>query len=222
MTLPEIRRQLTDTKRQIVELEAWHNTLTTVRQNYLLDATETGREVLAIVDRGIRSDFQGVPSEVAHLGFTPGRPGLHATIAKLATLREQQTLLEKQLPSAQEIATLEQRAAQLVSEISHAEGRCSEAWQRFVVALEAAETSGREWVATRSGLQTTAAELKHLVTEFGLSVLVPAIFTPDARDANYVELLGNWMRVAAFGTLDTSVERDLAVARERRSAVLTG
>ena len=118
-----------------------------------------------------------------------------------------QNLLAKQLPSPEEIAGVEQRAGQLVPEVSHAERRSSEAWQGFVVALEAAETGGREWVATRSGLQATTAELKHL------GVPVPAIFSPDGRDANYVELLGNWMRVAAFGT-DASIER-IWRARER-------
>jgi hypothetical protein len=218
MTLPEVRRQLTHTKHQTEQLEAWHTTLTTARQDYLLDDTDTGREALQIVTDGVRSGYQGIPSDLARRGFAPGRLGLRATESKLATLRERQALLEKQLPSAQEIAAAEQRVSQLVAEVRHAEG--SEAWQRFVVALEAAETSGREWVATRSRLQTTTAELKHLVTEFGLSVPMPATSTPDANDANYVELLGSWMRVAAFGTLDPTVERELKARRDRRLAVL--
>jgi hypothetical protein len=220
MTLPEVRQQLTHTKHQTEQLKAWHTTLTTARQDYLLDDTDTGREALQLVMDGVRSAYQGIPSDLARRGFAPGRPGLRATESKLAMLREQQVLLEKQLPSAQEIAAAEQRVSQLVAEVRLAEG--SEAWQQFVVALETAETNGREWVAIRSGLQTTTAELKRLVTEFGLNVAMPAIFAPDARNANYVELLGNWMRVAAFGTVDASVERDLAVARERRSAVLMG
>ena len=195
----------------------WHNTLTAVRQEYLLDTSSIGAEILQMVMHGVRH-ADGIPRELVRRGFTPGKLGLSATAHMLAALQEKRALLEKELPSPEEIAEAEQRAAPLVAEVGDANARCAHAWQQFVAALEAAEIAGREFAMARRAAHATVSALRTVATDYALPISAPATWSPDQRDAQLVDLLGQFMRVVAVAEPDVMMDRELAIIASMRNA----
>lgn len=101
MTPRQIRERVTSIDRRLEKLAEWEQKLVKARARYLLEATDSSRWILNVIDHGV-SGGEGTPADPELDGFERGLSGLRDTRESMARLAEERALLAEQLPSTAE------------------------------------------------------------------------------------------------------------------------
>ncbi len=215
MMAVQVRQKLADVDRRIATLKPWQETLTKARQRYLLGGDNHSREVVAVIEHGVRSG-EGRPADPELEGFDLGLPGLLACEGEMARLRERRALLEGELPSDEQVAEADKEARELAKRAGQASARFAASWAAFVEALTVAEAAGRQVVEVRAEGQRASATANDLAAQFGLDVDVPKVPEPPRDEAELAGLISSLLRTIGYEqSIDTTADRDLQGAKRR-------
>ena len=237
MTAKDTKAQIQRTTARLRELEQYLDVIASTRSGIIgelandrLDRIRAAqlRQALQMLDEGVRQ-HEGYPAVLTDVvraapRFAAGGNGRLAAEAELADLRERHAHLERQLPSASQIAAARMEAEALRVTAEHEIGRARTAWLAFFKALVAAEAAARDVPTTMAAAATAHEAVATLVEQFDLDVVVPKGAAPELSRRQHAMAIVHALRdVAASQRLGRHVDNALqehatAPARTRASS----
>ncbi len=227
MSATETNRRIARIDSRLGVLKQWIARLEAARREVLLKlpaSTDHGfaankiRAELSQIEGGCRKGEEVFETAAdVRDGLTSGRlPGLKAAREEAELLQDQRAALEAALPSAEEVAKAETKAAGLVKRATALSKQFAQSWSAFVAALAEAEAAARQVVVARGQAQTAIRELSRLVEQFGLEVEVPQEFRPSTADSKAAGITGLLLKSVGYSqVIDQQLDAELANARRQ-------
>ena len=227
MSATETNRKIKRIDSRLGVLKGWVERLEAARTEVLLRlpaSTDHGfaankiRAELSQIEGGCRKGEEVfVTAADVRDGLTSGRqPGLKAAREEAELLQDQRAALEASLPSAEEVAKAETKAAGLVKRATEQSEQFAQSWSAFMAALAEAEAAGRHVAATRSKAQAAINELSSLVEQYGLEVEVPREPRPDPAESKTAGITCSLLQSVSYSrAIDRSLDAELASARRQ-------
>ena len=216
MNAAETRRQIERLDGKLFRLRSHCDELKQLRTKYLLRPEDDSRaqEILRVIESGWLSR-EGVLPELAMIanGLSMGLPAAEAEIARLEDRRR---LLVDELPSSEEVADAEQKAAKLVKQATEQSEQFETAWSANMEAMAGVEVAARKVVATRGQAQATIRDLSSLVERYGLDIEIPREPSPNPAESKLVGVTGVLLRdVGYLQVIAPQLHAELASARRQ-------
>ena len=195
MTAKDTKAQIQRTTARLRELEQYLDVIASTRSGIIgelandrLDRIRAAqlRQALQMLDEGVRQ-HEGYPAVLKDVvaaapRFAAGGNGRVAAEAELADLRERLEHLERQLPSASQIAAARMEAEALRVTAEQEGAAAWKAWRALRAALTAAETAARSVAATMAPAKTAHDALAAIIDQYDLSVSVPSDGRPSLEE----------------------------------------
>lgn len=162
------------------------------------------------------------PALFSENDVSEARQSVTADDYRIARLEERIAALSALLPSAEAMSVAEGEARILLDALEAIGQQFEEGRSRFLAAIEVAEPLALSLSSTLREATATRNRLLDVVKQFGLDVPAPREAGLSDADSKAAQLLCLLLAdVAACGEPSDIVMRDLAAARQRRSATNT-
>ena len=143
-------------------------------------------------------------------------PGLKPARDEARLPRDQRAALEASLPSPEEVAGAEAKAAELVKRANAERAKFAESWSTFLAVLTEAESAAREVVASRVEAQPAIHDVVQLREQYDLDVKVPPVPKPTTAEAKLAGTLGTLLRNVGYSqVIDQLLDSESAKARRQ-------